>query len=140
MERGHPGASGISGERGEGVSADTLVVHTGGFPHSLERTFLQRVVEAGVERVDHWGDLDVGGMRILRHLSAILPCPVSPWRMEPALLEQLPTRPLTARDREALVLWLADLEAPLRELAEAMLSKGVKVEQEGWFLRPLVPG
>jgi len=121
-------------EARRGVPTDTILVYTGGFPSTLERTFLTRLVERGVDHVEHWGDLDVGGLRILRHLAAILPCPVRPWRMEPELLGRLPGRPLTPRDRDALAAWVADPEAPLRDLAEAILACGVKVEQEGWFL------
>lgn len=118
-----------------GVSTDTLVVYTAGFPGSMERAFLERVIAGGVERVDHWGDLDVGGLRIFRHLCQILPVPVSPWRMDVDTLDHLPTRSLTPRDREALGAWLADPTAPLHDLARVLLERGVKAEQEGWFLR-----
>jgi hypothetical protein len=117
-----------------GVPADTLLVFTSGFPGSLERAFLERVIAGGVERVEHWGDLDVGGLRIYRHLAAILPVPVEPWRMDVATLDLLPTLPLTPRDREALAAWVSDPTAPLRDLAAVLLERGVKAEQEGWFL------
>lgn len=74
-------------------------------------------------------------MRIFRHLTEILPCPVRPFRMEPVLLDALPTLPLSARDREALVAWTADPTAPLQDLATAMRVRGEKAEQEGWWLR-----
>lgn len=117
-----------------GLPADTVAVWTGGFPSSLERAWMARLVAGGVSRVDHWGDLDVGGLRIFRHLQQVLPCPVRPWRMEPELLDALPTRPLTSRDREALVAWRADPTAPLQDLAAALMERGVKAEQEGWWL------
>lgn len=118
-----------------GLPDDTVAVWTGGFPSSLERAWMARLVAGGVTQVDHWGDLDVGGLRIFRHLQQILPCPVRPWRMEPELLDRLPTQPLTARDREALRAWRQDPDAPLQALAEALLARGVKAEQEGWWLR-----
>ena len=118
-----------------GLPEDTVAVWTGGFPSGLERAWMSKLIEGGVQRVDHWGDLDVGGLRIFRHLTEILPCPVSPWRMEPDLLNRLPTQPLTDRDREALVAWRADPDAPLQELAAGLLGAGVKAEQEGWWLR-----
>lgn len=118
-----------------GLPDDTVAVWTGGFPSGLERAWMSRLIEGGVKRVEHWGDLDVGGLRIFRHLTEILPCPVSSWRMEPDLLNQLPTQPLTDRDREALVAWRADPNAPLQELAAGLLVAGVKAEQEGWWLR-----
>ena len=118
-----------------GVPEDCVVVWTGGFPSSLERGWMSRLIGAGVQRVAHWSDLDVGGLRITRHLQEILPCEVTPWRMEPELLGQLPTQPLTDRDREALIAWRADPAAPLQPLAEELLKTGLKAEQEGWWLR-----
>lgn len=116
----------------QGLPERTLAVWTGGFPSLLERDLLIRFVGAGIERVDHWGDLDVGGIRILEHLRRILPCPVHAFRMEPELLDRLPTQPLTPRDRAA----LGSMTDPL---ALAMLVRGVKAEQEGWFLGPARP-
>jgi len=117
-----------------GLDPDTIAVFTSGFPRVLEQRFLSALVAAGVERVDHWGDLDLGGLRILRVLDELLPVPVLPFRMEPELLDRLPTKPLTGYDRGGLKAWVADEAAPCRELAAAMLERDRKVEQEGWFL------
>lgn len=111
-----------------------LYVYTGGFPGSYEIDLIARTIAAGVRRVRYWGDLDLGGLRILRHLSERLPSAVEPWRMEPGLLDQLPTTPLSDLDREGLTAWLSDPEAPAHALARALLDRGVKSEQEGWFL------
>ena len=119
-----------------GLPPDTIAFYTGGFPGRAERAVLDALVVAGIERVDHWGDLDVGGLRILRYLRDTLPIPVHPFRMDPALLDRLPTRPLTTRDREALEAWLADPEAPAHPLARALLAANAKAEQESWFLLP----
>lgn len=116
------------------IPTDTVVVFSGGFPHKLELDFLRRLCQAGVEQVDHWGDLDVGGIRILRHLQEVLPLPVRPFRMEPQLLHHLPTQLLTERDEAALCAWIEDEDAPCRELAAMMLNRGAKAEQEGWHL------
>lgn len=118
-----------------GLPEGTIALYTGGFPGSLERQVMQALVDAGIRHVDHWGDLDLGGLRILRHLQTLLPVPVRPFRMDPALLEQLPTQPLTERDRIGLVQWLQDPEAPCHTLAQTMLERDQKAEQEGWFLR-----
>ena len=48
-------------------------------------------------------------------------------------LERLPVLPLTERDRIALSAWVQDPAAPLQELAQELLLRGVKAEQEGWF-------
>jgi hypothetical protein len=54
--------------------------------------------------------------------------------MDHELLGQLPTQPLTEHDRAALRAWLADEDAPDRDLAEALLATNRKAEQEGWLL------
>lgn len=120
-----------------GLPEDTLAVFTGGFPSSLEQDLLRRVLSAGtVREVSHWGDLDLGGLRILRFLGQCLQVSVVPYRMEPELLTRLPTQPLTERDRKGLRAWCADPEAPCRALAQALLEGDCKAEQEGWFLMP----
>lgn len=120
-----------------GLPEDTLAVFTGGFPSSLEQELLRRVLVAGpVREVMHWGDMDLGGLRILRFLEQCLQVPVVPYRMEPELLTRLPTQPLTGRDRKGLRVWCADPEAPCRALARALLDGDCKAEQEGWFLVP----
>lgn len=118
-----------------GVSSDTLVVYTSGFPGSLERAFLQRAIAGGVEVVDHWGDIDVGGFKIYQHLCSILPVPVHPYRMGVDTLDRLPTRPITERDRLALTMLADGDSTPFQAVAAVMLERGVKAEQEGWFLR-----
>ncbi|MFO0750333.1 MAG: DUF2220 family protein [Myxococcota bacterium] len=117
-----------------GLEPGVVAVFVGGFPAGIVRDLLMRLCAAGIARVRHWGDLDLGGLRILRHLADILPVPVAPYRMQPELLDVLPTRPLTARDRAGLEAWLTDPAAPARDLAAAMLARGVKAEQEGWFV------
>ncbi|MFU8802846.1 MAG: Wadjet anti-phage system protein JetD domain-containing protein [Bradymonadaceae bacterium] len=113
---------------------DTIVVFTSGFPGTLERDFLLRLLSSGADEVLHWGDLDLGGLRIFRHLQEILPVSVRPFRMEPRLLDELVGIPLNDSERAGLVAWLEDEGAPLKELAGAMLEADRKVEQEVWFL------
>jgi hypothetical protein len=113
---------------------DAIVVYTGGFPGRLERRVFNLLVDAGATRFLHWGDLDLGGLRILKHLQALVPVPVQPWRMEPALLDRLPTIPLSADDRHGLERYRADPRAPAPALAAALLSAGRKAEQEGWYV------
>lgn len=114
--------------------AETIAVFTSGFPGSLVVDFLERLVDAGVSHIDHWGDLDVGGLRILEHLRQTFPCPVRPFRMDPELLEELPTRPLTDSDRAELQKWLGDCAAPVRTQVKALLAADRKLEQEAWYV------
>ena len=66
--------------------------------------------------------------------SSSFPVEVRACRMEADLLDRLPTQPLTDNDRVGLRAWRADRTAPVRELAQALLTTGRKAEQEGRFL------
>lgn len=121
-------------ESRRGLGPGRIALYTGGFPGELERRMIGRLVEAGIRRIEHWGDLDLGGLRILRHLQAISPVPVVPFRMSPDLVRRLPGVPLTDNDRAGLRAWVCDETAPLRELARALLAEDCKFEQEGWYL------
>lgn len=114
--------------------SDTVVVYTAGFAGSLQLDFLRRLLEAGIERVDHWGDLDVGGLRILRHLDEELAAEVCPFRMASELLDEFPTRPLTDSDRRALEQWLDAPDRPYHRLARELLERDAKAEQEAWYV------
>lgn len=118
----------------EGLPEDTIAMYTGGFLGHLEKIFIGAVVNAGIERIEHWGDLDVGGLEILRQLSKETTVPVIPLRMGAALLDELPTQPLSGDERRRLERYLEDKDAPGRELAGALLAKGRKAEQEGYYL------
>ncbi|MCP4604325.1 MAG: DUF2399 domain-containing protein [Proteobacteria bacterium] len=117
-----------------GLPEKTVALYTGGFPGSAESHVMQLLIRGGVKSVLHWGDLDLGGLRIFKYLSESLPVPVRSFRMEPELLDVLPTTKLTDRDCDGLESWLKQKNPLLIELAEAMLNKGCKAEQEGWFL------
>jgi hypothetical protein len=118
----------------QGLPPHSVGVFSGGFPSQLELDFMLAMCASGIEEAWHWGDLDLGGIRIFRHIAKKLPVPLTPWRMEPGLLDRLPTLPLTARDRKGLQAWVEERDAPLQELARELLERGVKAEQEGWFL------
>jgi hypothetical protein len=117
-----------------GLPPGTVAMYTGGFPGRLEMQVIRLVARAGVARIHHWGDIDLGGLRILRFLQDNTPVPVEPYRMEERLLDCLPTQPLTERDRRGLEAWIAESANPCREVAGAMLARDAKAEQEGWFL------
>lgn len=120
-----------------GLPQDTVALWVRGFPGDLEREMVARFVAAGVETIDHWGDLDLGGLRILRYVRSFASVEVRMFRMEAALLDSMPTLPLKQTEREELAKWVADPEAPGRELAAAILEKERKAEQEAWYLRRL---
>jgi hypothetical protein len=119
----------------EGLPCGGIALWTGGFVGEAERQLIDHLVQAGVRRVRHWGDLDPDGLAIMRHVSTVAGVPVEALRMDAKLLDTLPSRPLT--DREVLLLdaWIADPASPSMELAKAMRERGRKVEQEAWYVR-----
>ncbi|HEX7125723.1 MAG TPA: hypothetical protein VF406_08080 [Thermodesulfobacteriota bacterium] len=91
----------------------------------------------------HWGDADVGGLRIWWLLRTRLGCPVHLFRTTPEWLEEAAAsggRPLPTAERAALERFGALLAgsgtggapdvAQARRLVASLLRLGVKVEQE----------
>ncbi len=117
-----------------GIATDTLAMYLGGFPGELERELIGKLVTSGIQCIDHWGDSDLGGLRILRHVSTFSAVPTHPYRMHADVIRHLPGSPLTDNDRLGLKEWLADPDAPYSDIARGLLEGGRKVEQEAWFL------
>ena len=129
----------------DGSIRDAVLVFTSGFLGRAERAWLARLAAStAVHRVRHWGDLDPGGLLIYRQIRDLLAeaAPdvlLEPFRMEPALLDHPAAVPLSDRDGDRLRAYLAAPAPPLAELAEAMLGRGLKLEQEALLL-DLRPG
>lgn len=119
----------------EGLADHTMVLFTAGYLGTAQRLWITRLVEAGVRRVRHWGDLDPWGLDIYRDLRDFVggldsTVEVHPWRMGPGPLERSDTQRLGTQDWGALHRYLARDDAPLRETALAMKRLGRKLEQE----------
>lgn len=112
---------------------DTAYFYLGGYANRCQRDFLKRVFQdnPGLS-FRHFGDIDAGGLYIYEHLRRVTGIPFDRYRMSRAELEdaryQACLQPLTEQDRVRLQS-LAGQE-PYRELAEYMLKKNVKLEQE----------
>lgn len=133
-EAGGPAAL---GERGE------LVVYTGGFPTpALSAALGQIAARRRDMRLRHWGDADVGGLRIWWHLRRALGRELAFFRTTPEWLarHQERAQPLSASERSELRRMAQaldrraeaaapDVSAACR-LVEALLSHGIKLEQE----------
>jgi hypothetical protein len=135
-ERGGPASLGDGGE---------LVVYTAGFPTPA---LLQALADVCVARpelaVRHWGDADLGGLRIWWHLRQRLDRPVALFRADRAWLDsELAARagtPLTAGEHAALERLRRDLDRGAQSLApdvgqalallDGLLTHGMKLEQE----------
>ncbi|MGE0131942.1 MAG: Wadjet anti-phage system protein JetD domain-containing protein [Blastocatellales bacterium] len=113
--------------------ASALAIFTGGFASPTVVSLLQNIrgVHPGLPFY-HWGDLDVGGLRILAHLRKHLG-EIKPLAMDAATFDahRQHARPLGKNEREA----LAQLreQAPLADCApliERLLETNEKLEQE----------
>lgn len=70
----------------EVLQANEVAVYTGGFPSRAVAAALVAISRwPGITRIHHWGDIDEGGLRIALHLASLVPIPVLPHLMNPAL-------------------------------------------------------
>jgi hypothetical protein len=120
-----------------------LVVYTGGFPPPVLTAALGQLAARRADlRFRHWGDADVGGLRIWWHLHRMLARPLELFRTTPEWLMQHQHRaqPLSASERSELERFGQALrgsaEADCPDVREAcrliglLLSLGIKIEQE----------
>ena len=110
-----------------------LMLYTGGFASPSVVAFLQTVRAACPELAFyHWGDLDVGGLRILAHLRKQLGR-VAPLAMDVSTFEVFRTQgqALSAAERSSLLqLRSVPLLADCSDLIDCLLTAGLKLEQE----------
>jgi len=122
------------------ASRGEVAVYTGGFPTPRLTSSLAALAARSGARFQHWGDADVGGLRIWWFLRSRLARPLRLVRTTAAWLASESSsggRPLTSVERQALVRTRgelarvagADIEDALA-LLDALLDCGVKVEQE----------
>ncbi len=70
----------------EAMQVNDVAVYTGGFPSRAVAAALVAISRwPGISHIHHWGDIDEGGLRIALHLTSLLPIPVLPHLMNPAL-------------------------------------------------------
>lgn len=65
------------------INDGSIVIYTNGFPSRSWLPIYRQVVKQTSCAVYHWGDVDVGGYRILAFMSAQLPRPIMPFKMTP---------------------------------------------------------
>jgi hypothetical protein len=117
-----------------------VAVYTAGFPTPRIVTALGQLAQRSKATFQHWGDADVGGLRIWYFLRSRLGCPLMFLRTTAdwvASESSFGGRPLSPLERHALARMrqeLADTEGPdvnsARALIDSLLAHGVKLEQE----------
>jgi len=123
----------------------TLLLYLGGYHNQARRQLLVKLwrwaQQAGKPiRFYHWGDLDLGGLQIFRHLAERTGIPLEPWLMDrETYLGHLrfgSTFDQTYRERLQALAARPGGEV-FRDLLEEMLTQGRRVEQES--IRPILP-
>ena len=114
-------------------SSKTALFYLGGYATRYQRDFLKKIFSDNPTLVyRHFGDIDAGGLYIHEHLCRVTGIPFQMYRMSRAELEdvrfQSCLHPLTEQDRVRLK--SLEKQEMYRELAEYMLERGVKLEQE----------
>ena len=110
-----------------------LAMFTGGFASPTVIRLLQQLRDYQPSlRLHHWGDMDAGGLRILRHLRQQLG-EVRPVLMDPGTLldYQKHTQTITAVEQTSMEALRLDPElVDMQSLIAAQLKCGCKLEQE----------
>lgn len=117
---------------------DALVIYTGGFPHRTLQSFLSKLSASlkggtALPEMMHWGDIDLGGIRIFQYLKANFFPWLRPYRMDVGTLIQYRSQAAAISSDYAAQLRQAlqeDNYAEWHELLRSMLELGVRLEQE----------
>ena len=118
-----------------------VAVYTGGFPTPTLTGTLAKLAERATDlSFRHWGDADVGGLRIWWFLRSRLQCPIAHFRTTGEWISAEAPRggkPLSKEERAALMRLRTELEtaqgadiATARQVIRTLLGCGVKLEQE----------
>lgn len=120
------------------LRGEELVVYTGGYPHRALQNFLRKLSDSllgasGGPEIYHWGDIDLGGIRIFEFLKAEFFPHLRPLRMDVETLLKYQSRAATIG---------AEYSAQLRQtlndpqysdwhpVLTVMLERGIRLEQE----------
>ena len=122
------------------ASRGEVAVYTPGFPTPRLVATLAALAARSGAAFQHWGDADVGGLRIWWFLRSRLACPLTLMRTTAEWVAAEASsggRPLSKVERQALVRMrkeLASADGPdvdsARALIDALLEHGMKLEQE----------
>lgn len=119
-------------------AADELVVYHGGFHGPTKLRFFRALADALAAQVaiQHWGDIDLGGLRIFLKIRQSIAPSLQPWRMDRATLMVLKEKavPFSTSYRKALERSLSDPQfTDFQDLIRAMLETGLRLEQEAFI-------
>lgn len=113
---------------------DEIVVYLGGYHNEIRRNLLLKIFRNSSD-IDfyHWGDIDIGGFRIWKHLVSKTNIPFKTYMMNKDTLIEYENyaKELTDRDKKSLKLLIEDdFYKDYRDLFKYMIEKSIKLEQE----------
>jgi len=110
---------------------DFFVIYLGGFHNTVRREFIKKLYSQNPQKqYYHFGDIDVGGFRILEHLKSKTKVPFKPYHMDTDTLVQYKkfSKKLTQNDRINLERLL--IHDQYKSVINFMLENNCKLEQE----------
>lgn len=115
-----------------------LVLYTGGFPHRTLQLFLQKLADFFAQQslaipVGHWGDVDLGGIRIFQFLKSRFFPHLQPILMDVPTLEACRERAVQADEKyveKAKIMREEPQFAEWREVLDWMAQHRLRLEQE----------
>lgn len=111
----------------------TLALYLGGYHNQSRRRLLLKLARAGINRFFHWGDIDLGGLRIFVHLQEQTGLQLEPMLMDLQTYRQYASGGLPFAEpyaRELAVLLTNRSFEPFWPVIQEMLVRRRRVEQE----------
>ena len=114
---------------------EAIIIYLGGYHNEARRNLLKSLYKIynNLSEFYHFGDIDVGGLRILNHLRTKTGIDIKPLMMnkETLITNQKYCKSLTNNDIKALKDMLeSSMYMEFYDLIQYMLSEGIKLEQE----------
>lgn len=110
---------------------DTFAIYLGGYHNQHRRNLLKKIYADNPDKEYlHFGDIDVGGFRILEHLRRKTGIPFKPYHMDAETLIKYEQYGRPLGKNEIKVLSTSYANGEFSEVVSLMLQKGIKLEQE----------
>jgi len=119
-------------------SESELVIYHGGFHNPSKRDFFRKLI-AGIApdvRIYHWGDIDLGGMRIFLQIQKDIAPKLIPRHMDPETLLSMHTYAVSFGSEYEKMLLAARKDEKFKifyDLIDGMLENKIRLEQEAFL-------
>lgn len=128
----------IAGKR----ASDELVIYHGGFHNKKKADFFRFLVNAvpSTAKVYHWGDIDLGGMKIFMQIQKDIAPNLVPYRMDSQTLLAMENYGISySQAYRNQLLKAVEISEFLQfsELIQVMLETGLRLEQEAFLMEKI---